>query len=114
MLSGSRPCRRFCSRWSCFLVVAVVLASSPTPALAANEANGAQLARLWCASCHLMPGSGQQAVPQGPPSFRGIAQSGRSPDQLRTFLAQPHGSMPNLTLSRSEIDDLIAYIMTLR
>jgi mono/diheme cytochrome c family protein len=43
-----------------------------------------------------------------------IAQSGRSAEELRTFLTKPHGSMPNLTLSREEIDDLIAYIATLR
>ena len=37
-----------------------------------------------------------------------------SADQLRTFLAKPHGAMPDLALSRAEIDDLIAYIESLR
>jgi len=35
-------------------------------------------------------------------------------DQLRTFLSHPHDPMPDLGLTRSEIDDLIEYIATLR
>jgi mono/diheme cytochrome c family protein len=33
---------------------------------------------------------------------------------LRVFLSHPHGAMPNLALTRAEIDDLISYIETLR
>jgi hypothetical protein len=35
-------------------------------------------------------------------------------DQLRTFLSHPHGAMPDLALTRSEIDDLVGYIETFR
>jgi hypothetical protein len=35
-------------------------------------------------------------------------------NQLRAFLSHPHGAMPDLSLSRSEIDDLIAYLETFR
>jgi hypothetical protein len=35
-------------------------------------------------------------------------------DQLRAFLSHPHGAMPDLALTRSEIDDLIGYSGTLR
>jgi len=83
-------------------------------ASAADATNGSALARVWCSSCHVMPGAAPQTVPQGPPSFRMVAQSGKSAEQLRTFLMKPHGSMPNLTLSRGEIDDLIAYIGSIR
>jgi len=81
---------------------------------AADAANGAALAQVWCASRHVVAQAGQGPALQGPPSFRAIARGGRSPDQLRAFLAHPHGAMPDLTLSRSEIGDLIAYIETLR
>jgi cytochrome c len=53
------------------------------------------------------------AIPQGPPSFR-IAAGHLNPDQLRAWLTHPHGAMPDLSLTRAEIDDLIAYIETLR
>jgi len=35
-------------------------------------------------------------------------------DQLGAFLSHPHGAMPDLALTRAEIDDLIGYIKTLR
>jgi hypothetical protein len=37
-----------------------------------------------------------------------------SVDHLRAFLTKPHGATPDLSLSRSEMDDLIAYIERLR
>jgi hypothetical protein len=33
---------------------------------------------------------------------------------LRVFLQTPHAQMPDLHLSRDEIDDLAAYILSLR
>jgi mono/diheme cytochrome c family protein len=79
----------------------------------ADVQKGAQLARQWCANCHIIDGNTAGAVPQGPPSFPVIARSGMVPDQLRAFLSHPHGAMPDLALSRAEIDDLIGYIQSL-
>jgi hypothetical protein len=49
---------------------------------------------------------GQDAAPTLPPANR---------DQgwLRTWLIDPHPPMPNLHLSRQEIDDIIAYLSSL-
>ena len=80
----------------------------------ADAANGAQLARQWCANCHVIGNNSAGPVPQGPPSFQMIAHSAMTADQLRAFLSHPHGAMPDLSLTRAEIDDLIAYINTLR
>lgn len=83
-------------------------------ARAADADTGARLARQWCANCHLIDHAGPNTtVPQGPPSFRTIAKRVHV-DALRVFLSHPHGKMPDLTLSRAEIDDLIAYIQSLR
>ena len=38
----------------------------------------------------------------------------KTADQLRAFLSHPHGAMPDLALTRAEIDDLIGYVETLR
>jgi cytochrome c len=89
------------------------IALSP-PSFGADAANGAQLAQVWCVSCHVFPGASDGPTLQGPPSFRAIAHGGKTPNQLRVFLEQPHGSMPPLSLSRSEIGDLLAYIDSLR
>lgn len=83
-------------------------------AQAADTANGAQLAKRWCANCHLVDDHAPETLQQGPPSFRAVARSGISAEQLRVFLSHPHGAMPDLSLSRAEIDDLIAYLLTLR
>jgi cytochrome c len=80
----------------------------------ADASKGAQIARQWCANCHVIGGNTAGPVPQGPPSFQMIARGGMPADQLRAFLSHPHGAMPNLSLTRAEIDDLISYIETLR
>jgi mono/diheme cytochrome c family protein len=87
--------------------------------VAAGEARadakaGARLARQWCSSCHLVAANQTSAVPQGPPSFPAVARSGMTPAQLRAFLSHPHGAMPDLALTRVEIDNLIDYIESLR
>ena len=55
---------------------------------------------------------GQQQSSDAVPTFAQIAASERFDEAaLATFLADPHRSrMPNLSLSRSEIVDLVAYI----
>ena len=80
----------------------------------ADASKGVQIARQWCANCHVIGGNPTGPVPQGPPSFQMVASSGMSTDHLRAFLSHPHGAMPNLALTRAEIDDLISYIETLR
>lgn len=88
--------------------------AAATPAAAADSAKGAELAAKWCVACHVIGNTPTATIQQGPPSFRAIARSKRTADELRTFLAHPHGAMPDLALSRTEADDLIAYIATLR
>jgi cytochrome c len=95
------------------LIFLMLAAGGAYPARA-DAGNGAQLARQWCANCHAIGNNSAGPVPQGPPSFQMIARSGMTADQLRAFLSHPHGAMPDLSLTRAEIADLIAYINTLR
>jgi cytochrome c len=97
-----------------FVTLALVFSAAASPSVAADLAKGTQLARQWCANCHVIGGIPAASVQQGPPSFRAIAQGGLTADQLRTFLSHPHAPMPDLALTRSEIDDLIVYIETFR
>ena len=43
-----------------------------------------------------------------------VAKSGMTDAALRAFLSHPHGAMPDLVLTRAEIDDLIEYIRSQR
>ena len=99
---------------SCSPLALSVLAFLAIRPAHADAAKGAQIARQWCANCHVTGGNTAGPVPQGPPSFQMVARSGMTADQLRAFLSHPHGAMPNLALTRAEIDDLISYIETLR
>src|SRR6476620_9013497 len=95
----------------CLLALTCLLPWQP---VRADVANGERLARQWCATCHVIESSGPSAtLPQGPPSFR-VAAGHLNSGELRAFLTHPHGQMPDLALTRSEIDDLIGYIESLR
>ena len=98
---------------ACAVLATILLVILAMPARA-DAAKGEAIAERWCAACHVIgPGRGG-SVPQGPPTFPQVARSGMTADQLRAFLSHPHGAMPDLSLTRAEIDDLVAYIATLR
>lgn len=101
-------------RFAALVLVVLAGVAAGSPSAAAEVAKGEQLARQWCANCHVIGGNAPATVQQGPPSFQAIAQASLTADQLRAFLSHPHGAMPDLALTRSEIDNLIAYINTLR
>jgi cytochrome c len=96
------------------VLILLMLAGAGAYPARADARRGAQLARQWCANCHVIGSTSTGPVPEGPPSFQAVAHSGITADQLRGFLSHPHGAMPDLSLTREEVDDLIAYINTLR
>jgi cytochrome c len=76
-------------------------------------AKGHQLAQQWCTGCHIIEPGTTSASDVAPP-FPKIAQDKRlTADQLRVWLANPHPPMPNLSLTREEIENLVAYIGSL-
>ena len=100
-------------RFSAVLLLSLVLGVAAAEPVLADAAKGSQLAQQWCANCHVTSSSRAGNVQEGPPSFPTIART-RTADQLRAFLSHPHGAMPDLSLTRAEIDNLIGYIETLR
>jgi mono/diheme cytochrome c family protein len=92
-----------------------VLALQVSFASAAGDATaGKALAETWCSSCHLVGPEQATATTEAPP-FETIAK--RSPDEiaaLAAFLADPHPPMPQLSLTRREIQNLLAYISSLK
>src|SRR4051812_34818969 len=91
--------------------VAIVLgALLPSPGQARPDArNGAALAQRWCSSCHLVSGA-QHSATTDVPSFSEIAASQPDDRRLRSFLSASHPRMPDISLNRSEIDDIASYI----
>lgn len=84
-----------------------------TPALAQGDPEaGRDLVRRWCTTCHVveLEGTGSDAGPALPALLAGKQ---RSADEIRGWLADPHPPMPNLELSRREIEDIVAYLQSL-
>jgi cytochrome c len=55
------------------------------------------------------------AMPAGIPSFRGIAnKTGQTGKHIEDVLIKPHQPMPDMQLSRDEIQNIISYLETLR
>ncbi|HYD70421.1 cytochrome c [Azospirillum sp.] len=92
------------------LLATPLLAAVPAaPAGAADAQNGRAIAERWCAACHVVAEgrSGSDAAPPLPQIARNRAADQR---WLRAWLTDPHPPMPNLNLSRSDIDDVVAYL----
>ena len=96
------------------IVLALVLITFAAPALSQGDAVvGKQTAESWCGSCHLIDGVGPAI--DGAPPFRSIANDPvKTNTYFKTWLTNPHYPMPNVELSRRQIDDLVAYIESLR
>lgn len=76
-----------------------------------DPTSGRQIAQTWCTSCHALSAASTNDIA---PSFPAIAQnSAKTEDQLRTWLMRPHAPMPDYSLSRDDINDIIAFLQTL-
>jgi mono/diheme cytochrome c family protein len=80
---------------------------------AGDPETGRALARQWCTACHVvdLEGHGSDAAPALPAL---LADDRRTPDELRGWLAAPHPPMPDLDLTRQEIEDIVAHLESLQ
>jgi mono/diheme cytochrome c family protein len=84
-----------------------------TAAQAADPRHGEELARRWCAACHVVAAD-QLKGGDNVPTFASIAHRPEfNPARLAFFLLDPHPKMPNMDLTRREAEDLAAYIAEL-
>jgi mono/diheme cytochrome c family protein len=99
------------------LVVVAALAAA-APAAAQQQPNariGERLARQWCASCHLVAADQRAPAPDVAPPFASIAARPQaSAGALRTIIQMPYPRMPQIALSRDEVEHIIAYILSLK
>ncbi|MDP2621539.1 MAG: cytochrome C552 [Hyphomicrobiales bacterium] len=101
------------------LVLALFLmAASAASTGAADDGepqSGAALSRTWCASCHLIGTDDTQVALADAPSFVEVAKTmGETRrEALAMWLTRPHDAMPDPSLTRAEIADILAYIESL-
>lgn len=77
---------------------------------------GHEIAGKLCVSCHIVgPEASSASVPADVPSFVTIANKpGQTVQAIAGAIVIPHPPMPQIELTREEIGDVAAYILTLK
>ena len=95
--------------------IAVAMVIVPQMAAAQDIESGSNIARRWCADCHTIERTPAGARADSVPSFVDVAaRPGTSTQSLRASMTSEHGRMPNFSLTNAEMNDLSAYILSLR
>jgi mono/diheme cytochrome c family protein len=117
MISPSMD-RRSTSRMSRIGVIIAVCFAAAVVARAqaiGNPREGLKVARAMCAECHLVdkvPGRSPNAAA---PAFESIANvSGMTSAALIAALSTSHETMPNVIIKGSDMNDIVAYILSLK
>lgn len=96
----------------------LLLAAAPLAAAVSDVEAGHDLARRWCAQCHMVepPGTVHGAtVTDAAPPFAAMARDpAYTTARLRGWLSAPHPPMPDPGLTRREIDLVLGYLTSLR
>jgi mono/diheme cytochrome c family protein len=96
------------------LPVLIAALSISGSAFAADPIHGEELARRWCAECHVVARDQRQVLGQAPP-FSAVARNPEfNVDRLAYFLLEPHPKMPSMSLTRREAADLASCIASLK
>ena len=76
---------------------------------------GQMLAESVCAECHAVEKGALRSRNDHAPTFENIATTpGMTPTAVRVWLRSAHREMPNLVLKPDEVDNVIAYLQTLK
>jgi len=87
----------------------------PGLAWAQDVERGHELATRWCANCHVVERTAAAASANGLPTFPALAANPKTtPELLRATMTAQHGRMPDMSISKRDQDDLVAYISSLR
>ena len=106
-------------KFLCVVPVAAALcalASAAHGQTAASIARGQEIAERACAGCHGLSGPpGRTVEGTDVPSFRAIAgRPNQTPQRLQSFIMTPHRPMPGIPLSLAEVNDVVAYLLSLK
>ena len=104
------------------LVIAVALAIVlATGAVAQSDQSpgdrqaGRAIATGSCSECHLVPGGpAPTSRRQGPPFVEIANLPTSTAPGLRSLLRAPHAGMPMFRFTDKELDDIVAYLLSLR
>jgi len=101
----------------CTIMTALCLSGGVARAdpMIGNLEDGLDTARAICSTCHIVEPSQKRFMLLESLSFAQIAaDAGTTETGLRAFFHTPHILMPDFILAPERMDDLIAYILSLK
>jgi mono/diheme cytochrome c family protein len=92
------------------------LVAGAAGAQAADAATGQHLAETWCSGCHRVGAiPDRRTARDAVPDFAAIARMpSTTPSSLNAWLNSQHQAMPDFRLTRDQVQDVSAYILSLR
>ncbi len=91
-----------------------ILTSADAATLGDVEA-GKIYAKSQCEKCHSIVSNGNTSPVAAAPPFQAIADTrGMTRTALFVFFRSPHAKMPNLIVRGDDLDNIIAYILSLK
>lgn len=76
---------------------------------------GRAIAQTWCSNCHVAGSRSTASSGDTAPSFAAVAKMPSTTSlSIHAFLQTSHGQMPDFALSRLQIDDIAAYVLSLK
>jgi mono/diheme cytochrome c family protein len=98
--------------WSLFIPLGSSWAQPTSPA---DAGRGHELAARLCTNCHAIDRETSGPIRADVPSFPTIAnRPGANAEHLAGRIIVPHPAMPGVPLTRAEIRDIVAYIVSLK
>ena len=92
-----------------------VVAGAATAQELGDVKRGQNLAESVCAACHAVQKGAPRSRNGNAPTFETLATTrGMTPMAIMVALRTSHREMPNLVLKNQEVDDIIAYLATLK
>ena|SRR5690348_18141956 len=92
-----------------------IVAGAATAQEMGDAKRGHLLAETVCSECHAIDKGAPRSRNGDAPTFESLANTrGMTPMAVRVALRTSHEKMPNLILKNQEVDDIIAYLSTLK
>ncbi len=93
----------------------LVAASSAHAQQSGSVQRGLKLARQICSQCHLVVKEPGRSTNPAAPTFATIANTkGMTSAALRSVLRTSHRTMPNIIIKGDDINNIVAYILSLK
>jgi mono/diheme cytochrome c family protein len=80
-----------------------------------SPVRGQRVAETICAECHAVQKGATRSANANAPAFEKLAKTpGMTAMAFRVWLRSSHKEMPNIMLKTEEVDDVIAYVQSLK